>query len=108
MKTLIIAILSVSLLSFTGCCATKKQTKSDTQVVAKDYNAIWSESAATYIEFCRQVAQGHVNAEKKARVDNAWGEFFLIYKASYAKSHGSGAPPTFLSNSASNLALAVK
>jgi len=73
MKNLIIAILSVSLLSFTGCCNSKKKAaKPQTELTnASAYNT----GMTAYLEVKKRVAKGYLSKEAGKKADAAWDKF---------------------------------
>jgi len=106
MKNLIIAILSVSLLSFTGCCATKKKAPvavKATPAVATNRNVERAMKA-----YQHSLLTHKVNDQQKARVNYLYNRYTQAFeKAQNSKVNMDKDTPKEVSDSAARLIKAV-
>lgn len=109
MKHLIIAILSVSLLSFTGCCTTKKPAPK--AVVAarpsiKSTQAAVDRAMSTY---GRAVASKKLDAQQQSRVDMLYVKYQGLFRSfvTNAKLDHSAETPERVADAAGKLIKAV-
>jgi len=106
MKNLIIAILSVSLLSFTGCCVTKKKAP----VAVKSTPAVTTNRNVERAmkSYQRALLTHKVNDQQKARVNDLYNRYTQAFeKAQNSKVNMDKDTPKEVADSAERLIKAV-